>query len=265
MYQRAKKLLSPHLPFGQKPILFDPEVFGEIKPPDEVNEQYILRMMVKRPDTDWKIPTELSWLSNTIEQCIKLQEMSKIPVNFVYVTVRHGIVKSVTDDMWHVDGFSMRTPHAPEQNYIWANNHPTEILNQEVRLPPDFDPMKHNIHEFFQDVADLKNIRKLTAGVVAGIDPYVIHRRPQIPDGTHRTFFRISFVPIEIEDDTCTINPLIPREKPYGREDIRKRLVRYENAKEINALLSKWHLRREMGAHAVASLEEVENLLRLKA
>lgn len=264
MYTRARKLLNPRLPFGKKPVLFDAGTFPEnIAPPSNVDEQYILRMMVKRPEESWKIPTELDWLKETIFSCEKLQEKAGIPVNYVYVTVRHGIVKSVTDDAWHVDGFSMRTSHVPEQNYIWANNHPTEVLEQEVHLPPDFDPMKHNIHEFFQDVADAKNIRTLLAGVVAGIDPYVIHKRPRVPEGTHRTFFRISFVPIEIEDDTCTINPLIPRPTPYGRDDIRKRLARYENAKETNATFQKWHQRREMGAHAVATLEEIEKLLLL--
>jgi hypothetical protein len=41
-----------------------------------------------------------------------------------------------------------------------------------------------------------------------------------------RTFWRVSFVPIEIEDDTCTQNPLLPR-KVHGRSDIRNVLVRY--------------------------------------
>lgn len=94
-------------------------------------------------------------------------------------------------------------------------------------LPADFDPFRHNIHNYFQDVAKEENIRTLKERTLYGIDPYVIHRRPSVPVGTMRTFLRVSFVPIEIEDYTCTDNPLMPRQKPYGRVDFRTTLVRY--------------------------------------
>lgn len=160
-------------------------------------------------------------------RCEDIQYHYGIRTQFVYITVRSGPVVSVTDDLWHVDGFSMRVPHPPEQNYIWSNCHGTEWLDQEFVLPSDFDPMRHNIHQYFQDRARPENIRVLEPHVLYGIDPYVVHRRPQVPAGVFRTFFRISFVPIEIEDDTCTVNPYLPREKPYARKDIRERLARY--------------------------------------
>lgn len=222
--QRAKSLLSPRTPFG-----FPAERVVQYHTTCPFEEQYILRMMVRTPTSQgFKIPEELDWLLPAISLTNSLQEKKMGIFNpYVYITVRHGNVKSVTDDLWHVDGFSMRVPHIPEQNYIWASNFGTEVLEQMLNLPEDFDPMRHNIHQYFQDVADEKNVVDLANDTIYRIDPHVIHRRPVIAPGTMRTFFRISYVPIEIEDDTCTVNPLIPRIKPYGREDIRKRLDRY--------------------------------------
>lgn len=221
--ERARSLLSPKKPFGLPAEFISSWDLGI-----PAEEQHILRMMVRTPNSGgFQIPPELEWLMPTIYYTWGVQERDKIPVKFVYVTVRHGMVKSVTDDQWHVDGFSMRAPHIPEQNYIWASSRGTEMLDQEIELPDDFDPFKHNIHLFFQDVAKAGNVLTLSPKTLWRIDPYVVHRRPLVPLLCRRTFFRISFVPVEIEDDTCTINPLILREKPYGRKDIRSTLKGY--------------------------------------
>lgn len=219
---RAESLLSHRKPFG-----LPPEKVCDWVVATPTHEQHILRMMVRAPGGDLKIPAELGWLEPTIHLTEAAQAADGIECKFVYVTVRHGIVKTRTDDTWHVDGFSMRTPHIPEQNYVWTSNLGTEHLDQNINIPEGFDPMKHNIHLYFQDVADDRNIKVLDTNTLWRIDPYVVHRRPQVPHNTWRTFFRISYIPIEIEDDTCMVNPLIPREKPYGRVDIRRTLQRY--------------------------------------
>lgn len=189
-------------------------------------DQYVLRMMIKSPETnDFVIPDELKWLESAILACHKVQCERFVDHPYAYVTVRSGIVTSTTDDLWHVDGFSMRVPHPPEQNYIWTNVQPTEVLDQVFNLPEDFDPFKHNIHQYFQD-HEAGEIITLEPERFYMIDPYVVHRRPAVTAGIHRTFVRISFIPIEIEDDTCNQNPLLPR-KSYGRSDIRHQLVRY--------------------------------------
>ncbi len=204
--------------------LFDEEL---ITPPDN---QYILRMMVRSPTTNgFVIPPELQWLEDAITVLDSCQELMFRNHPFVYVTVRAGEVSSVTDDMWHVDGFSMRVPHKPEQNYIWSDCYPTELLNQNFIIPEDFDPFKHNLHTFFQDNADTSKIYTVEPKHIHVIDPYVVHRRPMVPVGTKRCFFRISFVPVEIEDDSCTQNPLLPV-KVYGRSDIRKSLIPYNSS-----------------------------------
>jgi len=199
---------------------------------DVPENQYILRMMVRSPETNgFVIPDELAWISPTLANICQFHDMVFHDRPYVYVTVRSGEVKSVTDDEWHVDGFSMRVPHKPEQNYIWSDCYPTEVLDQRFVIPEDFDPFKHNIHTYFQDNADPSKIKSLKERHLCIIDPYVVHRRPQVPVGTKRAFVRISFVPIEIEDDTCTPNLLL-KKKIYNRIDIRKSLVPYINTKE---------------------------------
>jgi len=219
--------------------LLHPSVFAKaarnvIEVPHDVDcpsDQYILRMMIKRPDDGgFTIPDRLLWLLPTIEMTWRIQSHCFVKHPFCYVTVRCGEVKSVTDDEWHVDGFSMRIPHVPEQNYIWSDSYSTEVLDQQFIIPDDFDPLKHNLHQFFQDRADLSKVRQLKEKHIAFIDPYIVHRRRNdIPPGTLRCFFRISYVPIEIKDDACTPNPHLPN-VAYNSKDYRHSLIRYNSA-----------------------------------
>lgn len=185
--------------------------------------QYILRMLVRKPGGELLISNELLWLDDFTSWCQRYR-----PVDwFIYITVRHGPVASKTDDLWHVDGFSMRIAHPVSHDFIWASHSPTQYLLQPIAIPIDFDPLKHNIHWYFQDVADVANAVDGLAPHAYMIDPYVIHRRPPSVDPERwRTFVRVSFVPIEIRDDTCTVNPLLPTYY-YGSADFRSQLSRY--------------------------------------
>lgn len=192
----------------------------------DTDHQYVLRMMVRgKRGRPMSIPPELAWLGPRIRQLDRYQRSQNLRNPFIYVTVRHGIVDSETDDLWHVDGFSMRTPHFPEQNYICVEgSDATQYLLKHWNIPSTFDPFVHNIHHYFRDFCGETLVHTAAPGVVYAIDPYCVHRRPPAAAGKMRTFWRISFVPIEIEDDTCMQNPLFPA-KVYGREDIRDKLV----------------------------------------
>lgn len=191
-------------------------------------DQYVLRMMVGCPDREGLvIPPSLMWLKESISN-LKVLHNNVFPHHpFVYVTVRNGIVKSTTDDVWHVDGFSMRVPHMPEQNYLFCTDYPTEWLDQNIYIPNDFDPMKHNLHWWIQDEARKENKRNGVTGAWMLIDPYVIHRRAPGSSGKFRIMVRVSFVPIEIQDNTCTVNPYMFHRRHYEQEDLRKSLTRY--------------------------------------
>jgi len=194
-----------------------PEFVSDINDICPYNKQYILRCLIKKGFDDFKIPDELLWLKNIIEKSYNYQKnIIKIEHSFCYVTVRHGLIESTTDDEWHVDGFSMRINHIPEQNYIYSNILPTEYLVKKLNLN-NFNPFEENIHKIIQkNINNNSKINKLVINKLYCLDPYVIHRRPVIKDNNlNRTFVRISFTPIEIQDTNNTLNPLIPTNFNY--------------------------------------------------
>lgn len=197
------------------------------------DRQYILRMMVRSPESNGlQIPGELDWLKPTILELDAFQKANGLHNEYVYVTVRHGLVTSQTDDIWHVDGFSLRRPHLPEQNYIWTDTEPTEYADQAFDIPKEFDPAKHHLHWFLDERVKSENIRRCEEKSICLFDPYFVHRRPKNTVGMMRTFWRISFIQIEIEDGQCQQNPLLPV-KEYAGGDIRVNLTRFVNQTEV--------------------------------
>lgn len=224
--QRSKVILN--LKQYNNSNLMDKVCSVNFKIPTE--KQYILRMLIKQPFEKYKIPNELEWAREFISLCNLHQETKiKIKHPYCYITIRNGFVESENDDVWHVDGFSTRFSHLPEQNYIWTNCYPTKVLIQPFDFPKDFDPDKHNIHLYFQEKANDDFSFELKTKTIYCLDPYIIHKRPTIPKNIWRTFIRVSFTPIPIMDINNTVNPLIPIEwKRDGVEEFRNQLIRYK-------------------------------------
>lgn len=213
--------------------------FKNICPPDEVfdyelkcpfHRQYILRMMIKEPHQEFKIPEELEWCREMVEKCNNIQIENNIRHSYCYISVRHGKVDTKTDSEWHTDGYSEVLTHIPEQNYIITSNEPTEYVEMPIDFPEDFDALKHNIVSFINKEIEKKNpeIKKAKENTMYVFDPYVIHRRPLSAKNKKRTFVRITFVPIEICDDACFDNPLMEK-RIYNRNanTTRNKLTNY--------------------------------------
>jgi hypothetical protein len=226
IWDRAHRPLDCWGMFGSEPVALD---HVSLTPSDD--PQFVLRMPVQVPEhKGLHIPPELHWLESFVAECQYHQKAARIHHAYTYITVRHGPTCTTTDDLWHVDGFSMRIPHAPEQDYVWTNYHSTEALLQPQRLPDTFHPLRHNIHQCFQDTAIESNIEVMEAGRCYLMDPCVIHRRPpQIPKGFYRTFVRVSFVPIPIRDNANTINPLLSPQPGNNSPDFRFSLKKYQD------------------------------------
>lgn len=192
------------------------------------DNQYILRMIVKIAHSDLLLPSELEWTRSLVEEAIANQEVLGIFQPFCYITVRRGLVQSVNDDEWHVDGFSTKITHLPEQNYIISDCYPTEYVEKKFHFPNDFNPLVHNVHLFFQDNIVESDVKVAKVNHMYACDPYNVHKRQNIPNDVMRTFLRISFTPIEIMDDANTPNPLLPM-RDYKRDgvEIRNQLKRY--------------------------------------
>ena len=194
-----------------------------------LDRQYILRMLIRKGTDDFKVPPHLSWIARLLNVANEHQKKLNVKHSFCYVTIRHGVVTTKTDDEWHTDGFSMNITHIPEQNYVWTNIKPTEYVEKAFDFPDDFDPSKHNINKFFQNRIEHRDIKIVKENNVYCMDPYIVHRRPTITDDMSRTFIRISFLPIEINDVNNSQNDLLPRlyEKD-GVKEFRNKLVDYD-------------------------------------
>lgn len=192
------------------------------------DEQYILRMTICMNGQDFYCPPELLWLSPLFDAAYKHQtNVMKLKHTFCYITVRHGTVKSVLDDEWHVDGFSTKITHIPEQNYIWSNNNCTEYCDVSTEFPDDFNPLIHNVNSYLAQFVEEDEIKTCKPTTLYCLDPYILHRRPAVAFGQERTFVRISFVPIEIRDVNNTPNRIIPEVKPTNGIEIRNKLINY--------------------------------------
>jgi len=206
-----------------------PDTVAKIKLSVPVERQYVLRMLIKRMFSQLLIPQELEWVRPIVESSMKYQEGQGITQPFIYLTVRSGIVTTATDDEWHVDGFSKTITHLPEQNYIWCNHVATEYVVKKFDFPSDFNPLNHNIHKFFQNRIQDKDILSLQENTLYGMDPYIVHRRSPLVQGVNRCFIRVSFTPIEIEDINNTVNPLLPTNyQRDGVKEMRNKLISYD-------------------------------------
>lgn len=244
IFQRSRLSLSPnHYRLADPaPLHLGKQLIPA--PPVHYGEQYILRMLIKAPETRWAfvIPPELEWLQQSIIGAQMVQKAMFVDHPFCYVTVRSGPVISKTDDEWHVDGFSVKQTHYPETNYIWSEGWcNTQYFDKQFDIPKDFDPFKHNIQLLFQDMIlgqDRTTIKSFPNGWNV-IDPYVVHRRPPISTGIVRTFIRISFLPLRIEDSIMTPNPLLVN-VPYPPNTFRDKLTRYIPPQNACHRASRW-------------------------
>ncbi len=223
VYNRANQVFSqagfmypaPPLFLGLRDITFPEESI------------YVLRLLIKAPGSNFMLPRKLEFLEQDMKNCAAYQ-MAHFPnfeQRFVYLTVRSGPIMSSRDDELHVDGFQgISVPrHIPEQNYLWCSGDPT-LYSMQPYFVEHLDPGLHNIHTYFEAVTNKAMLMKALEKGLYIIDPYHVHARPSLAPGTRRSMFRLCFSPVEICDDTCFVNPYLLR-GPYGRADIRNRLV----------------------------------------
>lgn len=135
-----------------------PTILGKLDLQCPFDDQYILRMAICVDGGLIQVPDELEWIRPMLYLALDDQALAGVYHPFIYVTVRHGIVRSQTDDEWHVDGFSTKVPSIPEQNYIWSNKNGTEYVPIRVHFPADFDTRIHNVNHFLQQFVNQDEI-----------------------------------------------------------------------------------------------------------
>ena len=147
-------------------------------------------------------------------------EYTGITESNCYITIRHGMPTSKTDDEWHFDGASFRVELIPERNYIWINHTPTEYKTGHLNIPSDFDPCKHNLFLFASAQLEQAEIKTVQCKQWYLLNPFCLHRRSPNTPAISRTFIRIAFTDVEGRDINNTPNSLLPT-PAFGRDPVR--------------------------------------------
>ena len=101
-------------------------------------------------------------------------------------------------------------------------------------IPDRFDPRKHNLHSYINTQINPVFIRRCEEKHLYRIDPYVIHRRPPGTAGLIRTFVRITFCPIIINDVNNTPNEKLPMVCTQDGVGVRNQLCDYHTDPDIH-------------------------------
>ncbi len=192
----------------------------------------VLRMPLKFPGTNYKIPQELSACETLIR---RVAEYAKF-INpnhddcFCHITHDSSMVNSGEYHRFpgfHGDGIqgTKLTPKVNvEHSYIMTTNPPTEFCLQPFFLK-HLDEAKHNFFlEFDKQAHDVNVFGSLPEHLYL-IDPYMVHRTPQITMRCSRTFIRITYAFTELQHPKNTINPHFKGQKYDKRVDIRENLT----------------------------------------
>jgi|GEM_PF-3843853 len=223
------QFLYPRLPIDMGLYLFD----------DKINVPNILRMPLKFPGTNYRIPKELNDILTFIQKVAEYETFLCVKHNidpdtsFCHITYDKTNVSSGQYHRYpgfHGDGIqgTKLTPKVVvEHSYIWTSSPPTEFCLQPFFLN-HLDEAKHNYFLEFDRQARQDNVYCSLPNHLYLIDPYMVHRTPKITENVTRTFIRITFAFTELQHPNNTINPLFVgdyAQKYHKRTDIRSNLM----------------------------------------
>jgi hypothetical protein len=223
---------------------FDLDQYLYPRPPIDMglveHEEYscdvnVLRMPIKFPGTNYRIPKEVIGLLPVIQRAAEYEAFinPRHAQSFAHVTFDTSEVKAGEFHRFpgfHGDGIqgTKLTPKVvAEHSYIMTTNPPTEFCLQPFFLK-HLDEAKHNFFLEFDRQAKDCNVYGSLSGHLYLIDPYMVHRTPLITHPVRRTFIRVTFSCIELQHPKNTLNPMFRGQEYEKRIDIRERLTRNE-------------------------------------
>lgn len=195
----------------------------------------VLRMPLKFPGTSYKVPKELAALMPLIKRCAEYESFINKQHDqcFCHITFDRSVVEAGQFHRYpgfHGDGIqgTKLTPKVNvEHSYILATEPPTEYCLQPFFLK-HLDEAKHNYFLEFDKQAQEGNVFKSLANHLYLIDPYMVHRTPQITQSVQRIFVRITYAFTELQHPKNTVNPLFEGQEYEKRLDIRENLCKFE-------------------------------------
>lgn len=224
-------------PFDLEQYLYPrlPIDMGLIEEEDYQCAVNVLRMPLKFPGTEYRIPSELEGLLPLISRAAEYEAFinPKHDQTFCHITFDRSEVKPGEFHRFpgfHGDGVqgTKITPKViVEHSYIIATAPPTEFCLQSFFLT-HLDESKHNFFLELDKQAKECNVYGSLPGHMYLIDPYMVHRTPAITQPVSRVFVRITYAFTELQHPKNTLNPLFQGQEYEKRVDIRERLVRNE-------------------------------------
>lgn len=192
----------------------------------------VLRMPLKFPGTNYRIPRQLRSLEETIKRIAEYEAfINPNHANcFSHITYDLSDVEADTYHRFpgfHGDGIqgTKLTPKVNvEHSYILTTAPPTEFCLQPFFLK-HLDEAKHNFFLEFDRQAKEANVYGSLPNHFYLIDPYMVHRTPRIKSKVNRLFIRITYAFTELQHPKNTINPLFDGQDYHKRIDIRENLM----------------------------------------
>lgn len=203
--------------------------------PDECPN--VLRLPLKFPGTEYRVPSDIYTLSKLIRRVADYEKFINPDHDrtFCHITFDRSLVNPGEFHRFpgfHGDGIqgTKLTPKViVEHSYIICSNPPTEFCLQPFFLK-HLDESKHNFFLEFDKQAQRGNIYTSLPGHLYLIDPYMVHRTPEIEWQVSRYFMRITYAFTELQHPKNTLNPLFSGQAYEKRHDIRENLTRNEFA-----------------------------------
>ncbi len=224
-------------PFDLEQYLYPrpPIDMGLVEDEDYLCDVNVLRMPLKFPDTEYRIPQELHSLYPLITRVAEYESFINPSHNgcFCHITYDKSNVSAGEFHRFpglHGDGIqgTKITPKViVEHSYIITSAPPTEFCLQPFFLK-HLDESKHNFFLELDKQMKECNMFGSLPGHLYLIDPYMVHRTPKIVVPTTRRFVRITFAFTELQHPKNTVNPMFDGQQYNKRVDIRERLVRNE-------------------------------------
>lgn len=195
----------------------------------------VLRMPLKFPGTEYRIPDELIGMMPLLARVAEYEAFINARHNdcFCHITFDRSVVPAGQFHRYpgfHGDGVqgTKITPKALiEHSYIFVTDPPTEFCLQPFFMT-HLDEAKHNFFKEFDKQARECNVYGALPNHLYLIDPYMVHRTPKIVVPVNRVFGRITYAFTELQHPKNTINPMFQGQEYEKRIDIRERLVRNE-------------------------------------
>lgn len=195
----------------------------------------VLRMPLKFPNTDYRIPKELALVEALIKRVAEYEAFINPNHKDYFCHITYDF-SSVGKDHYHrfpgfhgdgIQGTKLTPKVNAEHSYILTTNPPTEFCLQPFFLT-HLDEAKHNFFLEFDKQAREDNVYKTLPNHLYLIDPYMVHRTPKINEDVNRLFLRITFAATELQHPKNTVNPLFMGQQYEKRIDIRSNLTRHE-------------------------------------